>query len=101
MKIGRMIISSNRAMRGWLFGLGKYDLPNIDISRQESGFAIGEVVLPQATEPVVEAERDEVGPCGAEITSPVGERLGIVLPKSTLADDWNAEPFAERFEDLG
>src|SRR5437588_5959075 len=84
----------------WSAGFREHHLTHVDISGQESGFAIGEVVFPQAPEAVVEARRHQVRPGRAEIASPDRERLGIILPENALADDGNAEPFAERLEDL-
>src|ERR1700682_6789374 len=39
-------------------------------------------------------------PSLAEIASPDGERLGIILPENALAEDGNAEPLAKRFQHL-
>src|ERR1700752_5268507 len=55
------------------------NLPDIDVAGQETGLAIGEVILPQPAEAVVEAERLQVGPGGAEIIPPGRPRLGIIL----------------------
>src|SRR5260370_37320200 len=85
---------------GELFRLRETPLPHVDISRQESGLAIGEVVFPQPPEPVVESEWHQVRPGRAEIISPGRERLGIILPENALANDGNAEPLAERFQHL-
>src|SRR5690348_16219185 len=41
----------------------KYHLPHVDIPGQESGLAIGEIVLPQAPEALIEAERLQVRQC--------------------------------------
>ena len=86
--------------RGRHFGFGEHHLAHVDISRQESGLAISEVVFPQPPEPVVEAERHQIRPGRAEIISPDRKRLGIILPENAFADDGNAEPLAERFQHL-
>src|SRR6186713_685379 len=78
----------------------KHDLTYVDVSRQEPGLAIGEIIFPQPPETVVEAGRRQVGPGRSEIASPDRKRPGIILPENALADDGNAEAFAERLEDL-
>src|SRR5438128_2628361 len=89
------------AARGkWSAGFGEHHLTYIDVSRQESGFAIGEVVFPQPPESVVKAGWHQMRPGGAEIASPDRQRLGIILPENAFADDGNTEPLAQRFEDL-
>jgi hypothetical protein len=45
--------------------------------------------------------RHQIRPGRAEIVPPGRERLGIILPKNAFANDWNAEPLAERFQHLG
>src|SRR5262249_23705953 len=62
--------------------LCKHDLPHVDISGEESGLAVSEIVFPQPPEPLVESERHQVGPGGAEVISPCRERLGIILPEN-------------------
>src|ERR1700682_2600731 len=89
-----------RFVRCGLFDLRKNDLADVDISGQKSGFAIGEVVFPKPPEPVVEAERDQVRPGGAEVISPGRECLGIILPENALANNGNTEPLAKRLENL-
>src|SRR6476660_3667960 len=90
------------AARGkWSAGFGEHQLTHVDISRQESGFAIGEVIFPQAPEAVVKTRRHQVRPGRTEIVSPDHERPGIILPENALADDGNTEPLAKRLEDLG
>src|SRR5437764_14696730 len=58
------------ALAQLLSGFCEHDLADVDIPRQESGLAIGEVVFPQAPEAVVETERHQIGPRFAEIVSP-------------------------------
>src|SRR6266581_1060384 len=70
----------------WSAGFGEHHLSHVDISGQESGFAIGEVVFPQPTEAVVEARRHQVRPGRPEIASPDRECLGIILPENAFAD---------------
>src|ERR1700738_5138766 len=80
--------------------LREHHLADVDVSRQESGLAISEVVFPQPPEPIVEAERLEVRPGRAKVISPGDECLGIILPENALANDGNAEPLAQRFQHL-
>src|ERR1700758_4411850 len=80
--------------------LREHDLSHVDISRQESGLAISEVVFPQPPEPLVESERAEIGPGGTEVVSPGRKRLGIILPENALANDRHAKALAERLQDL-
>src|ERR1019366_6505462 len=47
-------------LRCKLLPLREHPLADVDISRQESGLAISEVIFPQPPEPVVEAERHQV-----------------------------------------
>jgi hypothetical protein len=47
--------SQATALARQLSGFREHDLADVDIPREESGFAIGEIVFPQAPEPVVEA----------------------------------------------
>src|SRR5262249_18873666 len=85
----------------WLSArLCKHHLTHVDISGEKSGLAIGEIILPQPPEPLVETKRLEVRPSVAEVISPGRKRLGIILPEDALADDRHAKAFAERFEDL-
>src|ERR1700716_2416327 len=89
------------AARGkWSAGFGDRYLTHVDVSRQESSFAISEVVFPQPAETVIEARRHQMRPGRAEIASPDRERLGIILPENAFADDGNAEPLAQRFQHL-
>src|SRR5690348_17012155 len=83
-----------------LSGFREDDLADVDIPRQESGLAVGEIVLPQAPEPVVEAKRHQVRPRLAEIISPCRERLGIILSKDAFANDRHAKGLAELLEHL-
>src|SRR5260370_982609 len=76
-----------RFVRCELFRLREHHLPHIDISRQESGLAISEIVFPQPPEPVVESKRHQARPGCAEIISPGRERRGIILPEKTFAND--------------
>src|SRR5437899_3381811 len=78
-----------------LSGFCEHDLADVDIPRQESGLAIGEVVLPQSPESVVEPRWHQVGPSLAEIASPDRERLGIIFPEYVLANDGHAKALAE------
>src|ERR1700739_4571447 len=71
-----------RFVRCDLSGSRKHHLTDVDIARQESGLAIGEIVLPQPPKPVVETKRDEIWPGSAEVVSPGRERLGIILPEN-------------------
>ena len=79
-------------VRRKLFRLGENHLTHIDVSRQESGLAISEVVFPQPPEPVVEAERLQVRPGRAKVISPGDECLGIILLENALANDGNTKP---------
>src|SRR5258707_15228836 len=89
------------AARGkWSAGFGEHHLTHVDVSRQESGFAIRKVVFPQPAETVIEARRYQMRPGRAEIASPDRECLGIILPENAFADDGNTEPLAQRFQDL-
>src|SRR4051812_36050323 len=81
--------------------LCEHHLAYVDVAGQEAGLAISEVVLPQSPEAVVESQRHQVRPRGAEIISPGRERPGIILPKHAFANDGNAEPLAERLQHLG
>src|SRR5689334_1054857 len=83
-----------------LSGFREDDLADVDIARQESGFAVGEIVLPQPPEPVVEAKRNQVRPRFAEIISPGRERLGIILSKDVLANDRHTKGLAELLQHL-
>src|SRR5215471_317448 len=76
------------------------DLTHVDVAREESGLAVGEVVFPEPAEAIVEAERKQVRPCRAEVISPGRQRLGIILSENALADDRHAEALAERLQDL-
>src|SRR5215218_35011 len=78
----------------------KYDLTHVDVSGQEPGLAIGEVIFPQPPETVIEARWRQVGPGRAEIASPDRKRPGIILPENALADNGDAEALAERLQDL-
>src|SRR5439155_5199695 len=80
-----------------LSGFCEHDLADVDIPRQESGLAIGEVVLPQSPESIVEPRWHQVGPSLAEIASPDRERLGIIFPEYVLANDGHAKALAELF----
>src|SRR5882724_8467983 len=72
---------------GAITDFGEHDLTDVDVSRQESSLAIGEIVLPQAAETVIEPKRREVWPCSTEVISPSCERLGIILHENALAND--------------
>src|SRR3569832_215086 len=87
-------------VRCGLAGLGEHDLADVDISRQKSSLTVGEIIFPQSPEAVVETERDEVRPCGAEVISPGRERLGIILPENALANDGDAKTLTKQFENL-
>src|ERR1700732_837822 len=78
-----------------LFCFCKYHLADVDISGQKSGFAIGEVVFSEPPEPIVEAERRQVRPGGAEVISPRSKGLGIILPENALANNGDTEALAE------
>src|SRR5262249_45117647 len=77
------------------------NLSYVDVPRQESGLAIGEIVLPQPPESIVEAELGQARPGRAEIVSPGRKLLGIFLPEDAPADVGVTESLAKSFEDLG
>src|ERR1700732_1727949 len=54
-----------RKFRASLARLREHHRAHVDISRQETGLAISEVVFPQPTKPVVEARWHQVRPGGA------------------------------------
>src|SRR5271165_80655 len=62
------------------------DLPHVDVAGQEARLAIGEIILPQPPEAVVESQRLQVGPGRAKIVAPGRQCLGIIFPENALAD---------------
>ncbi len=54
---------------------------DIDRPLLETGFAIAEVVIPEAAETVVEAKRGNGRPAGVETGSPFGKRSRVGLAK--------------------
>src|SRR5688572_23667731 len=76
--------------RGHSARFREHHLTYVDISGQEPGLAIGEVILPQPPEAIIEARRRQGGPGRAEIASPDRKRPGIILPENALADNGNA-----------
>src|SRR5690349_15712755 len=81
--------------------LGEHDLAHVDISGEESSFAVSQIVFPQPPEALVKSERGQVGPSGAEVISPSRECLGIILPENALADNRYSERLAKRLQHRG
>src|ERR1700674_1699672 len=77
--------------------LHEHHLPYVDVAGQEARLAVGQVVLPRAPEALVETERRERRPGGAEALAPLLEGARIVLAEDARADQWQVEALAKAF----
>ena len=68
---------------------------DIDRASAETAFAIAEVIVPQAPERRIEAERFDLIPVFMEAATPLDQRAGIAVAKGF--DRFQTQPGAARF----
>src|SRR5215470_8389322 len=79
----------------------EYHLPDVDVARQKSGLAIGEVVFPQPPKPLIKTHRDQSRPGCSKTVAPHRKGAGIVLWEDSFGGQWHAKSIAECLENRG